>query len=332
MDQLATLPHKANPDVLKSTVGIVAPLLVANSDAITSIPRTTHRYGSHSRQQLDLYIPTDNSSTSPILVFLYGGGLIRGDKTVPFFPGGIVYHNLGTFFARQGFTTIVADYRRVNDSTLGTGEDAVFPSGGEDIAAIIAWLESYLKGSSGAKRDLFIMGNSAGGVHLCTFLLDEQFRTQRLSIAGNAGLKFKGAVLLSVPLDFEESVGRDEVLQAYYPISLSTTPSGGKSSHNEFCGVGLLRRLATTSPAAPSTLGIPETLIVLGEFDPSDEIVNPNKRFIAAWKTVFAGQEPEVKWIDGHNHFSPPITLMSGDKKAESWGVEVADWLRKLSG
>lgn len=52
--------------------------------------------------------------------------MTRGNRTISAVPKGLVYNNLGTFFASRGITTLVPDYRRVN-SKHG-GEDAVSSS------------------------------------------------------------------------------------------------------------------------------------------------------------------------------------------------------------
>src|SRR5258708_2147482 len=143
MDQIQALDASTGqsiPNILMPTMKIFTPLLLKNKEAILSIPRKEQYYGPHPRQKLDIYLSPTPSPNSPILVYFYGGGLIRGDKIVPMILDGLLYHNLGTFFAKRGITTIVADYRRVN-SEFG-GEDAVFPSGGDDVSLVMKWLEA----------------------------------------------------------------------------------------------------------------------------------------------------------------------------------------------
>jgi hypothetical protein len=37
------------------------------------------------------------------------------------------------------------------------------------------------------------------------------------------------------------------------------------------------------------------------------------------------------EWVlKGHNHISPPVALMSGDKEGEKWGEDLVGWMRKL--
>ncbi|KFY98259.1 hypothetical protein V498_01524 [Pseudogymnoascus sp. VKM F-4517 (FW-2822)] len=336
MDTIAQFPSKAIASIFLPTVEAFKPLLMANKSEILSIPSTTYSYGQHKRQQLDVYEECTHSSSSPIIIFFYGGGLSRGDKIVPLVPSSLVYHNLGAFFAKKGFTTIIADYRRVTDAALGTGEDAVFPSGGDDVGAVLDWLEStYLRschGKTQKPRHIFLMGNSAGGVHVSTYLLDPHFDKRRQALRESQLCSLRGAVLISVPLDFKEATpNRSEVLQTYWPPSLSGTQQ--QSSHDLFCPNGLLstRKAGkeSTKKLQPADLGIPDILVMLGGFDPEDEILQPNKRFLGLWNDCFgSGQGMEVKWMRGHNHISPPFALMSGDKQGEEWAENVISWMK----
>jgi len=102
-------------------------------------PRRNHLLRSSPRQKLDIYRALNENSSTPILVFFHGGGLIRGDKNTPQIPENVVYHNVGAFFASRGITTINPNYRRVN-SEIG-GEDAVFLLEGRMWVLVLKCLE-----------------------------------------------------------------------------------------------------------------------------------------------------------------------------------------------
>jgi len=320
MDKIKALNESAGQGilaVLPSTIKIFVPLLVKNKAEIHSIPRETESYGSHPRQKLDLYLPRENAQSSPILAFFYGGGLVRGDKIIAQIPEGLVYANLGAFFASRGLTTVVADYRRVN-SEIG-GEDAVFPSGGEDVSLVLKWLEKY---AGNSKRDVYICGNSAGGVHMSTFLFEPGFLEQRISyMSGKAPIVLKGAIEQSVPLHFKNATpDRFDTLKLYY---------GSMEEVDPRCPYGLFETVAKSGKSREE-VGVPKVLALLGDFDPEDEIGQPMDDFVALWKQTWRGDIEYIK-MEGHNHISPPYALLSNDKKGERWAEDVVKWIKGSS-
>ena len=158
---------KAIGEVVMPTFKVYASLLIANESAIISTKRTTHQYGKHDRQQLDVYYPSKphtRNGRRPVLTFLYGGGLINGAKQIPGLANGTVHANVGHFFAEKfGFTTVIVDYRLMSHG-------AKFPSGGEDLSLAVDWICENKPGDGEEPIDLFLMGNSAGGVHTSQFL------------------------------------------------------------------------------------------------------------------------------------------------------------------
>lgn len=300
--------------ILPLTVKLFVNELSRKKESIYSIPRTTHTYGSHPRQKLDFYAAPISTSKSPILIFLYGGGMNRGDKIIgpPLIKEPLVWHNIGSFFAQRGYTTIIPDYRRVNPE-----EKAAFPSGAEDLAAVLAWLEKYLEAEGGGQRDVFLMGNSAGGVHTATYLLHSRWKEERLRyVAGDGLLRLGGAVLASIPAHFDQAQdSRLEVLTGYY---------GSVEGFKNLCARGLLLS-ALGGKEGPKELGIPDVLVISAELDPVDEIIKPNEEFVELWKKSWDGLEYQT--VAKHNHISLPHSLGTGEEEAEKWGVDVVRWL-----
>ncbi|KAF7910952.1 uncharacterized protein EAF01_002461 [Botrytis porri] len=303
-------------EIIFPTVNILGPHLQKNRNSILSVPRSTHTYGSHPRQTLDLYPSSTASSTSPILIFFYGGGLTRGDKIleVPILDK-LVYHNLGSFFSKQGITTIIPDYRRVDGETGGEG--AIYPSGGEDVSAVLHWLsKTDLLDGKGNKKDVHLMGNSAGGLHIATYLLEPRFLEERTLWQGEANLSLKGAVEVGVPFSFEEALaGRKDTLDKYY---------GSDKDVLTKCPYGLLKAVGE-SKKSRQELGIPKLLIMNSEYDPVDEILKPNDAFVKLGEEIWE-EKIEVIKIEGHNHISPPMALSTGE--GEEWGEQAAAWIK----
>ncbi|TVY88784.1 hypothetical protein LAWI1_G007699 [Lachnellula willkommii] len=300
-------------DILEPTFKIYGALLAKpeNKAAILTIPSTTESYGPHPRQKLDVYRALDDCSSTPILVFFYGGGLVRGDKISPQFN--LVYHNFGAFFASRGITTIIPDYRRVN-SHFG-GEDAVFPSGGEDVSLALKWVEKF---DTSTKRTVFIMGNSAGGVHISTFLFEPSFFAQREEyVAGKSRILLKGAIELAVPLHFgNASTERSSMLMTYY---------GSEQGYRAHCPYGLMETIAKSGKSRKEA-GVPKVMVLLGEFDPDNDIVKPVKEFVELWKRIWGDVDCDI--LKGHNHISPPWALMAGEPAGEKWGEDLAKWIK----
>ncbi|KAF4636309.1 hypothetical protein G7Y89_g1789 [Cudoniella acicularis] len=322
MEQVRALHAQFGPEIytiLEKTFAIYTPLLVSNKNTILSIPRVEKPYGPHPRQKLDIYSSPSAPKDAPILVFFYGGGLIFGDKISPTVPDGLLYANLGSFFAARGITTILPDYRRVN-SPFG-GEDAVYPSGGEDVSLALKWIEeNYI--AEGEKREVFIMGNSAGGVHISTFLFEDVFLAQRKRYAKAEGGKIflKGAVELAVPLHFGEAQqARADMLVNYYG---SVEGSRGK------CAYGLMEKLVGEGKSREDA-AVPKVLCLVGEMDPEDEITRPMKEFVALWKEKWGEETIDLETLEGHNHISPPWALNAGEKEGEAWGEDLVKWLKK---
>ncbi|KAF7318449.1 Esterase lipase thioesterase family protein [Mycena chlorophos] len=193
MDAVAQLKETDVGTILFPTVGIFAPLLESRRAEIKDAVKT-YKYGATDRHQLDVYLPSSQSGTkAPILFFLYGGGFVQGARQLPA-PIDLAYGNLGTYFAKHGFVTVVADYQLAPSVT--------FPAPAEDLRDAVAWVVDNAAEVGSGKVELdtekvFVIGHSAGGVHLLTSLLHPPV------LAGPAGDKYKkalkGAVALSPP-------------------------------------------------------------------------------------------------------------------------------------
>lgn len=317
MDQLLPLGRSINK-VVQPTFKAFLPLLHANADAIRSTPKETFHYGPHARHMLDVYRPSaeeNKTSSSPILLFLYGGGLVRGEKSLPF-SNGLVYANVGHFFAeRLGYTVVVPDYRLIEHG-------AQFPSGGQDVELQVGWISLNLAGHGSTPRDLFIMGNSAGGVHVSTFLLGPAFcdaRQKAVESKGDGRVVLRGAILLSVPFHFEQAdPSRSDVLTTYFNHEISTN-----------CPLGLLKA-ARLQAGGVDILPHVKILVLKGELDPEDEILQPIADFTREWESIDSVESREALTTDvmqGHNHISPPMGLGTGDAKAEAWGYRVGTFI-----
>ncbi|EME47117.1 hypothetical protein DOTSEDRAFT_85691 [Dothistroma septosporum NZE10] len=271
MDQLPSF-GTAISDVIGPTLETYEPLLIQNASKIRSLSSETHKYGPHPRQQLDVYhTPTPK--------------LINRRQT------------------HYGYSTVIPDYRLVHQ------HDAVFPSGGEDL--VVEWIVKNAETLGAEGVDLFIMGNSAGGVHLSTFLLCERFAGTRRKVLGDVGrVRLKD---------------RAEVLETYF---------GG--DHVGKSPLGLLR-----SARGRGSLDILKSkmrvFVLNGELDPEDEIMKPRDAFVAEWEKIGTKESRMALAVDtmrGQNHVSPFCSLGTGIERGEAWGHQVGtfrDDIRKTT-
>jgi hypothetical protein len=311
MDQLAELGTEISR-VLSRTFELYVPLLLKQADSIKSTKRESFSYGKFQRQRLDVYTPsTPTSADKKVLIYLYGGGMVRGDKILPNIPEGLVYANIGHFLAeRLGCKVVIPDYRLISHG-------AKFPSGGDDVALTIQWVQDNIANHAAKPLDLFLMGNSAGGIHVSTYLFAEDFASSRQEMLGQAAtrLKLQAAVLVSVPFHFQQALpSREEMLHEYYGNDIA-----GR------CPFGLMKAAKTSG--ALSAMKEVSFLTLTGTLDPQDEIVVPNEDFVKEW----TGDNLMTRSMQGHNHISPFMSLGTGIKREEEWGEQVVTFLTEVA-
>lgn len=312
MDQLPAL-GTAIGQIVGPTFQVYTPLLAKQTDRIKSTKCNTYVYGPHSRQKFDLYTPSASSklavaNENSVLVFLYGGGFIRGDKAL----NDLVYANLGHYFAENlGIKVVVVDYRLLSHG-------AQFPSGGEDIALALDQISQQFITQSSSPLDIYLMGNSAGGVHVATYLLSHETSVSRRQVLPNArgNMILKAAILLSVPLHFQQAhPSRAQDLSTYFGPDLD-----GR------CPLGLLKT-SKENGIFEEVKQIP-ILVLKGSLDPQDEILTPNYDFVKAWFDLTGPSSNLIaQTMEGHNHISPVLAVGTGVLAEEAWGRQVVDFI-----
>ena len=134
-------------------------------------------YGQGPRGSLDVYRPASANGGAPVVVFLYGGGWDSGARRD--------YQFVGAALAREGFVTIIPDYRLY--------PDVRWPSFLQDNAAAVAWARGHAAQFGGDPHRLFLMGHSAGAYNAAMLAVDrrwlaaEKMDPQR-DLAGVVGL------------------------------------------------------------------------------------------------------------------------------------------------
>lgn len=176
--------------------------------------------------QLDIYFPTNRTTSAPILIFVYGGGFVSGSRDL--IPE-LVYDNVGAFFAQRGIVTIIPDYR--------LAPETIYPGPAHDVREAIRFVLSSkdvdLAGNGGDKERVYIMGHSAGAaIALTLFLNDDVMSVEDRAV-------FKGAILnggayAAMPM-FASYYGEpEEEVEGKTPLGLLKQKSGDEVRDDSF--------------------------------------------------------------------------------------------------
>ena len=241
--------------------------------------QTDLAYGPHPRQRLDAYAPEDVSAPLPVVVFLHGGGFVRGDKQDR--------ANIGWYLARHGLMAVLPNYRLAPESR--------WPSGPEDVAAVVAWLADQAAALGGDARRLVLVGESAGAAHVAAAVL-----MRRFGVDAQAGVR--AAALLSGPYDARlERLARpafgvptpDPRNDAYF----------GTDDHAALAACSIIDQV----DAAPLPL-----LISFAQCDLLAMQIQAGALF--ARLVGQHGFAPELLRVPAHNHFSQTLAVNTGDE------------------
>lgn len=228
-----------------------------------------HRYGPDERHRLDVFTK-DGLSGAPVLVFVHGGGFVMGDKTS---EGSPFYDNIGGFAVDEGYVGVTITYR--------LAPAVKWPAGGEDVASAVDWLRENVAQFGGDPERIFVMGQSAGAVHVADYVA-------RLSP------RIAGALLISGLYDVA-AAGPSPFHAAYYGEDEFAWPQTATMA-------GLI---TTKTPI----------LMAVSEFDPVDfqqQAARFADRYAATNKAF-----PRLHWLAGHNHLSPVLEIGTPDSDLE---------------
>jgi len=265
---------------LPEVQALYAPLLAAQPTGGVRV-QADLRYGEHARHALDVYVPAaavPTTSLRPVLVAFHGGGFIRGDKAAK--------ANAGWCFAREGLVTVVPNYRLAPESH--------WPSGPEDVAAVVRWLRAHAAEYGGDPDRIVLMGESAGAAHVAAAVLMRRFGVDRA-----AGVR--GAILLSGPYH-----ARLERL-ARRAFSIATPDP----RNDAYFGTDDADALAAASIALQIDAAPLPLLVAHAERDLPQMTVQAGELFAR----LVAAHDFAPEWlvVPDHNHFSSTIALNTGD-------------------
>jgi triacylglycerol lipase len=282
--KVAAFGRDLTPDLLGGTSMMMAGLFEGMDPQ--TIEEEDFRYGPDERHRLDLY-RQQNLEDAPIFVFVHGGGFIMGDKRS---EQGPFYRNVGDFAARHGWIGVVPTYPLAPNHP--------WPAGAQAVAGVVEWIHAHAAEYGGDPKRIVLSGQSAGAVHVASYVAHSQYHAQ-------PGGGVRGAVLMSGLYDTTASEPNDNH-RAYYGIDAAKYAEAS-------CLPGLL---STDLPLC----------FTVSEYDPQAFQVEA-ARTVAAWGEA-KGSFPEMHYLVGHNHLTPSQSLGSPVKDVEAL---VADFVHRVT-
>jgi triacylglycerol lipase len=230
------------------------------------------KYGPDERNSLDVFVPTGGSRDArrPVLIYVHGGGFIAGTKHA---PGSPFYDNVMLFAVRNGLAGVNMTYRLAPANK--------WPSGAEDVRAAVRWVHANLDRLGGDPARVFLMGHSAGAVHVASYVAHTQFHGPK------SGSGLAGAILVSGIYDINKSTAAPDYFGADESAYAAMSPLPGLA--------------ATRTPL----------LIATAEFDPPMFLDQAARLDAALCK---AGRCGRLVQLAKHSHMSEVYAINTPDK------------------
>ena len=178
------------------TAALYAPMQQKEPYSGVTVERDV-KYGPAERHLLDVFVPEKNSGARPVLIYVHGGGFVAGNKRPPNSP---FYDNIMLWAVNNGFVGVNTTYRLAPTSP--------WPAGAEDLASVVQWVTEKMAERGGDPARIYLMGNSAGAVHVASYVSHPELHKVK-------GGGLSGAIMLSGIYDLTASPVGDAEL-AYF--------------------------------------------------------------------------------------------------------------------
>jgi acetyl esterase len=239
-------------------------------------------YGEDARHRVDVYRPQAMTEAHGAMLFMPGGGFIRGDKSER--------ENIGLFFARQGYVVAIANYR--------LAPAIRWPAGAQDVASAYRWLAANADRFGIDASRIILAGESAGAAHVALTTLVRRFQP-------SADFTPAGAILISGVYNPR----LEQLARAQFGVA---TPDPRNEAYfgSDFAQYQNMSTVELID-AAPFPL-----LMSFAELDLLQMQVQAGELF-ARLVTRF-GFSPRLHVIRGHNHLSQCYCVNTGDEALSS--------------
>lgn len=219
-----------------------------------------------------------------------------------------MYGNLGTYFAAQGFVTLIPDYRLAPGTT--------YPGPALDLRDALAWAVSHphLLGPNVDMASTFFLGHSSGGVHILTLLLEPAIFASVPDLRAH----IKGAIIASALFRFD-SEEMDTRLREHVKAYYGSLEAAAAQSPLELLRGASVETIKALPALALITCARDPEWLKLDLSEAHEALSTRLAESRQAWpKTIVA----EV-----HNHISLPLALGTG--QGEAWAEDVVAWMEE---
>lgn len=203
--RIRALGNELTPAAIEGTAALYAPFQESEPYQGVRVTRDS-TYGTHERHRLDIFEAQQRAAQPrPVLLFVHGGGFVRGDKRM---PGSPYNDNVALWAVRNGLVGVNMTYR--------LAPEFMWPSGPEDVAAAVTWVRDNIAQHGGDPQRIFLLGTSAGAVHVASYIVNREFHPAK-------GVGVAGGILMSGMYEMKASdknpmhtayLGEDEAVYA----------------------------------------------------------------------------------------------------------------------
>jgi acetyl esterase/lipase len=172
--EIAAKIKEIGPKIDVAVGALYAPLQPKEPYAGVTVTRDV-AYGADPLQKLDVFAPQAKpAKLKPVLLFVHGGGFVRGDKKTT--------DNMVVWGVNNGMVGVDINYRLAPKNP--------WPAGARDLGSAIAWTRAHIAEYGGDPEHIILWGHSAGANHVADYISHKD-------VQGPEAKGVKGVIILS---------------------------------------------------------------------------------------------------------------------------------------